>query len=277
MLVVIVIVGILATVIFISTSSFISDAKFTKAKAFSHNVSSSLSFDLVSEWNFDEDVSPYLTTKDAAGGYTGTVVGATYNDSSSGNCFSKGCYGFGGDGDYIEISGDGLGTSLSSFSLSVWVKVTRLVDWQYIVHISATSSVASSVYIISVNNSDNYVGTVNGRYSTMATNILADDVWRFLFLTYDGQTQKFYVDGELEATEVAGTITNIATNNKITFGSTVLNPTNRSLNGFIDEVKIYDKNLSSAEIKKEYVAELNSLLSNKTISKEEYDKKLSAI
>ncbi len=278
LLAVIAIIGILAAVIVVSTSSSISDAKFAKAKAFSSTVDHSLLFNLVSEWNFDEDISPYTVTKDGTGNSIGTVHGATYNDLNSGNCFLRGCYSFGGDGDYIEISRDGLGDSLSSFSVSVWARVTGLVDWQYIVHRSATTSVGTSAYIISVNSSDYYVGTVNGRYSIMGTNVLADNNWRFLFLTYDGQNQKFYVDGELKATDVsAGAITNVVTNNTFTFGGTALDPTYRCLNGFIDEVKIYNKDLSSAQIRQEYVAGLNLLLNNKDISKEEYNKRLSAI
>ena len=53
LLVVIVIIGILAGVIMISTSSSIDKANFAKAQAFSSTVQNELLSNLVSEWTFD--------------------------------------------------------------------------------------------------------------------------------------------------------------------------------------------------------------------------------
>jgi len=53
LLVVIVIIGILAGVIMISTSSSIDKANFAKAQTFSNTVQEELLLNLVSEWTFD--------------------------------------------------------------------------------------------------------------------------------------------------------------------------------------------------------------------------------
>ncbi|MGI6341159.1 MAG: type II secretion system protein [Minisyncoccales bacterium] len=75
LLVVIVIIGILAGVIMISTSSSIDKANFAKAQAFSSTVQNELLLNLVSEWTFDEP-EENGKTKDTWGNNHGTVVGA---------------------------------------------------------------------------------------------------------------------------------------------------------------------------------------------------------
>ena len=47
-----------------------------------------------------------------------------------------------------------------------------------------------------------------------------------------------------------------------------------SFNGLMDDARIYNFALSTSQIKQEYVAGLNSLLANGSVSKEEYDQRL---
>ena len=54
LLVVIVIIGILAGVIMISTSSSIDKANMAKVMTFSESLNNSMLLNLISEWNFDE-------------------------------------------------------------------------------------------------------------------------------------------------------------------------------------------------------------------------------
>lgn len=57
LLVVIVIIGILAGIIIISTTSSIEKANIAKAHSFSNTIKNELFFNLVSEWTFDEDTA----------------------------------------------------------------------------------------------------------------------------------------------------------------------------------------------------------------------------
>jgi len=59
LLVVIVIIGILAGVIMISTSSSIDKANIAKSKVFSENIKDNLILNLTSEFKFDDSSSPY--------------------------------------------------------------------------------------------------------------------------------------------------------------------------------------------------------------------------
>ena len=76
LLVVIVIIGILAGVIIVSTSSSINKANLAKAQSFSNTVQNELLLNLVSEWTFDEGGA-----QDTWGNNDGTVSGADYQNS----------------------------------------------------------------------------------------------------------------------------------------------------------------------------------------------------
>jgi len=51
-------------------------------------------------------------------------------------------------------------------------------------------------------------------------------------------------------------------------------PASQHYAGFIDDVRIYNKTLSSSQINQNYVAGLNSMLANGNISKEEYSERI---
>src|SRR5574344_2332815 len=73
LLVVIVIIGILAGVIIVSTSSSISKANIAKVKVFENSIQNELGANMVSRWKLDEIIST-TTTPDAWGNNTGTLV-----------------------------------------------------------------------------------------------------------------------------------------------------------------------------------------------------------
>ncbi|MDD3032720.1 MAG: type II secretion system protein [Candidatus Pacebacteria bacterium] len=75
LLVVIVIIGILAGVITITTTSYISKANFAKAQSFSNTVQNELLGDLVSEWTFNSPAVANVT-EDSWGNNDGTLIGA---------------------------------------------------------------------------------------------------------------------------------------------------------------------------------------------------------
>ena len=122
LLVVIVIIGILAGVIMISTSSSIDKANFAKAQAFSSTIQNELLSNLVSEWTFNEPQEGNIT-KDSWGNSHGTVVGAQYKDSRTGECVFGGCYSFDGQDDYIDCGNDSsLNIGYNDYAFSLWFK-----------------------------------------------------------------------------------------------------------------------------------------------------------
>lgn len=121
LLVVIVIIGILAGVIMISTSSSIDKANISKLKIYDDSIKNSLLMNLVSEWKFDDDSN---IGKDSWGSSHGTFSGTpvpSYQNLSSRNCLFGGCYSFSGDG--CISCGNNANLSINDkLTFSFWLK-----------------------------------------------------------------------------------------------------------------------------------------------------------
>lgn len=91
----------------------------------------------------------------------------------------------------------------------------------------------------------------NTRYVSNHGSGLVDNQWHHIGFTFDGSTKKSYIDGRFvgEQVGIGGTLRSSFANRRIgRFGT----DTTYFLNGYLDEVKIYDYALSSDEIKREY-------------------------
>ncbi len=89
------------------------------------------------------------------------------------------------------------------------------------------------------------------RYVSNHGSGLIDNQWHHVGFTFDGSTKKSYIDGRFvgEQTGISGTLVSSFAGRRI--GQFGTNAT-YFLNGYLDEVKIYDYALSQDEIKKEY-------------------------
>ena len=278
LLVVIVIIGILAGVIIVSTSSSINKANLAKAQSFSNTVQNELLLNLVSEWTFD---NPNNAGEDTWGNNDGTVSGAAYQNKSTGNCVYGGCYLFDGNA-YIEVSNSSLVTSdlaiSGAITVSSWVKFN--------------SSSVTGIIIGRGNPYNSGAGYIFWRYSDNrilfdiynsgvrnnigATYTITDNNWHYIVSTWDGTTTstalKLYLDGSLnnKTSATISSIEKIALNFRIGVSSSG----GAYLNGLVDDSRVYNTALTTAQVKQEYIAGINSLLANGNISKEEYDQRL---
>ncbi len=128
LLVVIVIIGILAGVIMISTSSSIDKANFAKAQAFSSTVQNELLSNLVSEWTFDNALN---IGEDTWGNNNGTLYGAAGAQNlpqlqPASECVSNTCLKFDGYDDYVKVSDNENLNFSDEFTMCAWVKKTVL-------------------------------------------------------------------------------------------------------------------------------------------------------
>jgi len=283
LLVVIVIIGILAGVIMISTSSSIGKANLAKTQAFSETVQNELLLDLVSEWTFNEDVSPYTTSKDTWGNSHGSVSGAAYKSKNSKECILGGCYQF--DGGISNINfGDILQIGTSSWTYSLWFKGINFTH-SYLISKTDNGGTPFRMALGFDSNLKIYFmlrDATNLHYGFEDENVIdftPDTNWHNINIVINRAEELLcYLDGmELGNRDISSiTNQNFLLNRPIRVGSyndSSNNPT-LSFNGLIDDVRIYNTFLSSSQIKQNYIAGLDSLLSSGTISKKEYDERV---
>ena len=296
LLVVIVIIGILAGVIMISTSSSIDKANFAKAQAFSSTVQNELLLNLVSEWTFDEP-EENGKTKDTWGGNNGTISGATYKAKDSGECVSGGCYGFDGSNDYIRAPHNGVYNfnEQSSFTMSVWSKITGHPPVYYVdgdaTH-RATGLFLKGHHSGSFGIQSDHDQVSNGVYTRLRISSgirnrqlfssIALDTFYHIVLVYEMTDSKQIIEFWLNGTRVgyssSSTILSFGNTAHMSIGDNNIVGGNRYYpKGLLDEARIYNTALSSAQIKQNYIAGLDSLLSNGNISKEEYNERINAL
>ncbi len=196
-------------------------------------------------WGFDEGTS--IVAKDSSGnGVDGIIHGAVFTEGKKGKGLN-----FDGVDDYVSIGVDRLEwINGGSLTLTAWFKSV----------VNPTHSAAKLIlsiegfYFIGLQANDETTpggikGTVTGSSSTAikGTKDLRDDKWHFAALTYDGKTQKLYLDAALIGSSgvSAADITSVDRNTKI--GANF--DGKQQFHGKIDEVQIYNKALSEQEIR----------------------------
>jgi len=254
LLVVIVIIGILAGVIMISTSSSIDKANIAKLKVFEESIQNNLAANMVSRWPLDEGSGNIVND------VWNTKQGTLYNFNntptsgwlSESQCVSGSCLIFDGSDDYIIFQGIDL-SNLSKSSISFWRKQTSLKDWLLL------RGQSSAEYVMA---------TAGGTGSFYHSNT--------------GGLKKIYIDGVLSikpATDYNWHFY-LITDVDLTLW-TSLNLTHYGgvweYDGYLDDLRIYDEKLSLSQMKQKYIAGLNSMLANGNISKEEYNERINTL
>ncbi|MDD2628071.1 MAG: prepilin-type N-terminal cleavage/methylation domain-containing protein [Clostridia bacterium] len=281
LLVVIVIIGILAGVIIVSTSSSISKASIAKVKVFENSIQNELGANMVSRWKLDEVIGT-TTTPDAWGSNTGTlgdgVTASTYPTSKSeSECVTGKCMSFDGTNDYINCGNDkSLNVQNNNFSISAWIKLNS--KWGHIISKRESFGIAIPFQFYTTDSNAigfSYYNTTSGWDANNGGASLKTNQWYFAVVSYyfEGNgISKIYVDGKEYYTKYHTFLTQNDLASKARMGS--WSNTSELFNGSIDDVRIYSAALSASQIEQEYVAGLNSLLANNNILKEEYDQRL---
>ncbi|HOI60246.1 MAG TPA: prepilin-type N-terminal cleavage/methylation domain-containing protein [Candidatus Pacearchaeota archaeon] len=278
LLVVIVIIGILAGVIMISTSSSIDKASFAKAQAFSSTVQEELLSNLVSEWTFDNS-SNY--GEDTWGNNNGTLYNfanpatSTSGLANANECFFGTCLKFDGVNDYISIpmtlSND------NTFSFSFWIFDTS-TSKAYRRWITTTNSTFDGSTVCIREEGVTYAGRVGLYASTSGQSSFSDERWKnkwtFFVVISDGTITKAYMNGS--ASSIISFGASISPQTGLYFGG-YYSAGSEYFNGLLDDIRIYNTALSSSQIKQNYIAGLNSMLSNGSISKQEYNERINTL
>ncbi|MCA9381958.1 hypothetical protein KC660_00950, partial [Candidatus Dojkabacteria bacterium] len=193
---------------------------------------------LVGYWKMDEASWNGTTgeVKDASGnGNNGTRVGdATTASGKFGNGGT-----FDGTGDYIQVSdSNSVSINNSQFAVLTWIKSSSAGSVQTIVRKQ------SSNYVMALVSSKLWCELETGQ--TINTGVtLSNDTWYLVGCVFDGQNLISYVNG-VEQGRRSNTSASSDSNNPLFIGSQ--NGTGQYLSGSLDEVRIYNRALSPAEV-----------------------------
>lgn len=189
------------------------------------------------------------SSADSSGnGFTGTDTSITYNTTNG--KLNVGA-GFGGSSKIALTMGTGLS---SSFSFAAWVYITSTGVTHTIINsnVASYSNYWAYFYITGAQKLafDMYDGTNNP--TMVSTASLSTSTWYHVVAVRDVAADKMriYIDGASAATEVTDTTTSTPTYSAFAIGRRT-NDTS-GFNGAIDEVGIWSKALTDAEITKLY-------------------------
>jgi Concanavalin A-like lectin/glucanases superfamily/Bacterial Ig domain len=142
------------------------------------------------------------------------------------------------DGDNTRVRSDANVALTGPFTMEAWVLNPGTAPYETVVTIGA--------------NRDLYLAGGIPRFDSGPTFLsfgaaLPTNVWQHLAITYDGTTMRAYVDGALYGTPQA--ISLGAVNAPVQIGAWIFGGGNADyLSGTIDEVRVYDRALSQAEV-----------------------------
>jgi prepilin-type N-terminal cleavage/methylation domain-containing protein len=185
---------------------------------------------------------------DSIAGREPTVVGSVeFGESMDGR--TGGAY-TSSEGSILRLSGaQNIPSGAGPLTVSAWVRGVGSSgsDYSYAVFRGASHTLATSVFWLGISSGSNYAGAVSGKYVQGESSISASaSVWRHLVVTYDGNIQTFYVDGQQVRQEAIGSITNNL-NSTLGIGGSP-SSTSRGFVGRIDDVRVYDRELSAIEV-----------------------------
>jgi hypothetical protein len=195
------------------------------------------------------------------------IQGSTFENGTpqNGATFAPGkvsqAFSLDGADDYVRF-GDILDGLNGGFTLDAWVRTTATTGNKAIV---AKYWTTGGSWVLRTNESEPGkvdftvcspdCVSITDAVRLVSTSNINDGAWHFIAATFDGFTQRLYVDGKLEA---AGTNTNAvwADNHHVCIGG-FCDPGGNSFltfGGLIDEVEIFNRALTQAEIQSIYYA-----------------------
>ncbi len=195
---------------------------------------------LVAAYSFNEGSG--VQTHDSSGqNNTGTIAGATWTAS--------GRYGaalsFNGTNAWVTVADANSLDLTNGLTIEAWVNPTIGSGWRSVVMKETSGGLAYALY--SANSSSRPEGYVHtsSDMGVAGTSAVALNTWTHLALTYDGTTLRIYANGVLvKSTAVAGVAATSASPLRIG-GDSVWG---EYFKGLIDEVRVYNRPLSAAEI-----------------------------
>jgi glucose/arabinose dehydrogenase/PKD repeat protein len=194
---------------------------------------------LVGAWGFDE--SSGTTAADASGaGNLGTISGPARTTGRYGGALS-----FDGVNDWVTVADANSLDLTNRMTLEAWVRPTGLGDWRTVLLKEQPGQLAYALYGSTDNNRPSGHVFTTGDIALRGPSVLAANTWSHLAMTWDGATTRLYVNG----TQVAsGALTGSAVTSSAPLRIGGNSVWGEWFSGAIDEVRIYNRALTAAEI-----------------------------
>ena len=213
---------------------------------------------LIAYWSFDKDT---VKIKAEAVDILSGLAAAVHGDpelAPAGDCKVGECILFDGSVDRLLVEDSNPPTidrDWEEITLECWVYINALDDsWNRIISLDdmPTNSAVASLYYDDDDNQHGFFVRAGGKSTVAAQDNVLEDIpleeWLHLAGTYDGATVHYYVNGKQEKKYAMK-------GGKISKGGLLLGIGDRSdgcdcdtIQGYIDEFRIYDRVLSAAEV-----------------------------
>jgi len=202
-------------------------------------------------WTSASGLVGYWPLNGSAGDVSGNSLGGSLVNGpiwqTGTSCKVGGCLELDGINQYVDVPDSALMDNMTELTWSAWI-YTRDVNKDQIFLTRATQD------YMRILGTDPFLSLRLGVQTTVRdlNTVLASNNWYFFTSTWDGSEMKLYVDGELkEQKSVAATLD--FTSSWFHIGIyTTGDP--RTLDGFMDEVRVYNRALSEPEINALYTA-----------------------
>lgn len=206
-------------------------------------------------YKFDEGYGTTANNDGSAGSTLNATLGignsapTWSNDGKSGKSLS-----FDGNNDYVSTAvGTGLPSNNAPQTISVWAKYTSTPNTSNLLSLSNGTSSTQ----LGFKTGPSIVAVWKYSGTTLATATLpSTNAWHQYVYTYDGTTNKLFIDGLLANSSTTAVQTGSPSSLQI--GRFLQN--SEYFAGYIDEVKIYDYALSEDQVKVDYNQNSNMLM-----------------
>jgi hypothetical protein len=200
---------------------------------------------LVAAWGFDAGAG--MQTADASGnGHAGTISGAAWTTS--------GRYGsalnFDGVNDWVTVADAAALDLTNRMTLSAWVRPDSLQGYRSLIFKETSANVAYSLYAHDGTRPASWVYT-NQYRSTAGGSALPLNAWSHLAATYDGSALRLFLNG-VQVSQTSFAQNMITSTQPLRIGGD--NIWGEYFDGLIDEVRIYNRALTAAEIQADMAA-----------------------
>ena len=203
--------------------------------------------DIVGDWHFNEKSGNIAYDSELQPANNGTINGATWTDGKYNPALS-----FDGVNDYVEVPDSPSLDLTGALSVEAWVYIRNMASANYIVSKGNDDKVNGQYGILLSNNQFSF-HMYEGDHRYILGSNATTQKWYHVVGTWDGTTMKLYINGFLNS---SGTWAGSLTPNNLNLQIGRLGKPNwmYQFDGIIDEVRIYNRALSAAEILKHYQA-----------------------